>query len=314
MPNLDQIRTVRPDPVLSRLAVELGVGGEYIDDIIAPAATVESDTFKYSTFGREEIQDDTKIDRAPGVGADYVKISQTHTAGAVNYYSLNSRIPDETSNNAPSADEIRRRRVHVLTSKLKLGIAQRVFTLIDTATNTSAAPSTKWDAASPDIRGNILADIDTFRQQSGFLPTHLILPPLVARVVFNDTSILDLLKHTDGGKLADSKIPVIENMAVLVPGLIVDSSAPGASASIGDIYSKDEAYYLYVDSSAGNDLGATTALRQVRSTASTGTPFAVRRWRDPDVSANSEIVNVEVNQTEVTVSNSLILTRLDVLT
>lgn len=59
---------------------------------------------------------------------------------------------------------------------------------------------------------------------------------------------------------------------------------------------------------------ALTALRQVRSQASTGTPYSAYRWRDPDQSAHTDWVAVDVNQDELVIADELILRQLDVLT
>lgn len=309
-----QITNVLPDPVLTALAVEFGAGGPFIADRIAPVATVQKDIFKYAKWGREDIKLDTKSSRAPGNPASEIVFAKTFVDSAVQYRSLSSRIADEMRNNDPNPGSLNSRRVKLLTNKLRLEVEKNVAAALAAATNTSAAPGTKWDAANPTIRKNILDDKETFRRQFGGSPNVVVLPPLVASVVFNDSSILDLLKYTNGGLLANGMIPQIEGMMVLSPGAIIDSSNPGASASIGDVYASDEVYYLYVDPSAGNDLEAQTSLRQVRSLATTGTAFAAYLWRDPNVSAHCDWAAVECNQIELVISQEMILRRLDVLT
>lgn len=314
MPVGGKVSDVRPDPVLTRLAVELGTGGPYVADRIAPVAIVDADTFKYATFGREEIKNDVRANRTLGKGAAEVEITKTYTAGAVEYRSLKSRIPDEIRNNDPNPGSINRRHTKVLTGKLRLIAEDRVATLVKAASNTQTAPGTKWDAANATIRKDILTAKETFRRQCGFSPNVLLLPPAVSIAVFNDTGILDLLKHTQAKLLEDGMIPRIENMEVVVPGAIKDTSNPGAAASVADIYGSDEAYLLYVDPTAGNDLSAQTAIRQVRSTATTGQPYSAKLYRDPDASANTDIVAVECNQVELTLSQAFMLRILDVLT
>ena len=145
-------------------------------------------------------------------------------------------------------------------------------------------------------------------------PNVLVLPPNVATAVFNDPGILDLLKYTQGSLLADGMIPVIEGMRVVVPGAIKDGSNPGAAASIADVWASDEVYYMYVDSQAGNNLMVQTAMRQVRSRATTGQAFAAMRWRDPNPTAHTSWVAVECNQDELVLSQAMILRHLDILT
>lgn len=311
---LGKITDVRPDPVLTRLAVELGTGGPFIADRIAPVAMVQADSFKYATWGREDVKLDVKSRRAPGTGAARVTLSKTYTPATVEYRSLKSDIPDELRNNDPNPGSLSARRTRVLTNRLRLEIEEIIAGLLETATNTKASPGTKWDAAGAKIRADILAAREQFRQQAGMYPNAVVIPPQVARWVFNDSGILDLLKYTQGGLLGSGFVSPIENMQVIVPGGILDAANPGAAASIADVYASDEVYYLYVDPTSGNDMDAQTALRQVRSMADTGTPFAAFNWRDPDPTAKTEWAAVEVNQKELVLSQAMILRQLDVLT
>lgn len=311
---IGKVKDVLPDPVLTQLAVTLGVGGDYVADRVAPVALVPKDHFKYAIWGREDIKDDVKTSRAPGVGASEVELAKTYTDGAVVSHSLKSKIPDEVRNNDLSPDTMYSREVAVLTSKLRLGIERRIAALLGAASNTRSAPSTKWDASGAKIRADILAAREVFRRNAGFLPNVMVVPPAVKAVLFNDGDILDLLRYTDGSLLANGMIPQIENMQVVSPGTIIDTANPGAAASVADVYASDEVYYLFVEPNAGNNLQAQTALRQVRSMASTGTPFGAFQWRDPDQSAHTDWVSVEVNQIEIVVSQAMILRQLDVLT
>lgn len=308
--------SVAPDPVLTALAVELGVGGEYVADRIAPVATVQRDEFKYATWGREEVKDDVRAKRAMGTGANEVQFSKTFTTGAVENYALKEKIPDEIRNNDPDPAGLDRRAVKVLVGKLRLGNEKRVAAQLTAAAKTQTAPSVKWDAASGvTIRKDILNAREAFRRNAGMYPNVVVVPPAVSTVVFNDATIVDLIKHTSGNLIAEGMIERFLNMDVLVPGMIKDTSNPGVSTpSIADIYASDEVYYLYVDPNAGNNLQAMTALRQVRSLATSAQPFSVLRWRDPDASAYSDMISVACNQIELTIAPELVLRHLDVLT
>lgn len=314
MPIGGTVKDVRPDPILTGLAVELGNGGGYVADMVAPVANVAADTFKYATWSREDIKLDVRTKRAPGVGANEVVMSQSFTESSVEDRGIKMKIPDNIRKNDPNPGTVERRRVKVLTGKIKLEVEINVATLLQTASNTRSAPSVKWDAANATIRADILAAKNAFRRQCGFNPTHLVLPPDVSAVVFNNSAILELVKYTYGELLKNGMIPMIENMQIVVPGAIKDGSNPGAAQSIADIYASDEAYYLYVDPQAGNDLEAMTALRQVRSQTSVSTPFSAYQWRDPDVSAHADWVAVDCNQKEIVLSQALMLRQLDVLT
>lgn len=313
-----QPRDVLPDPVLSRMSLEFGEGGPYAHDIIAPQSVLETDSFKFSIWEREELQAFWKALRTPGAPAAYIDFAKTFTPGVVEYYSLNNRIPDEVRGNDPDSTGLENRRSKILTTNLRMGIEQRIFDIINlVATRTVAAPAIKWGTHATAIPiGDILRAKNQFRLNCGYLPTHIVIPPAVMQELKQITNVVELVKHTHSDLLAKGTISdgdVIEGMIVVEPGGVTDSANPGAAASIGDIWNLDEVYLLYVDPTAGSDLAAPTALRQVRSTAAGASPFAVTKWRDPDVSAKSDVVTVENNQTEVLMSIELVITLLDVL-
>jgi hypothetical protein len=315
---LNQISNVLPDPILTRLAVELGTGGPFIADMVAPVAQVQLDSFKYATWGQEEIKLDYKARRSPGQPANRIQLSKSYTAGNVLYRSLASDIPDEIRQNDPNGDQLDGRRVRVLTNKLRLEVETAVAALCQAATALSALTGTdQWDNAAPvNIRKNLLASKETFRAACGFYPNVLIVPPKAKKYMFAHSDFLSLIQYQAGPEfLKTGQIPVIDNMEVIIPGAIIDASNPGASQSIADVWSTalagtgnalKEIYFLYVDRTAGNDLEAQTAMRQVRSTATGGNAFNAYRWRNPDLSAKTEHVAVEVNQVELTVASGML--------
>lgn len=309
---IGNITDVLPDPVLTGHALELATGGPYAADRIAPPATVVSDSFKYGTFKREDIKDEVKSRQAPGQPASEVNFGITYTTGTVEYHKLKSRIPDALRANAPQAS-LDTRRTTMLTGKLLLGVERRVKTLCHAAIKTKDAPSIKWDGANPDIRGDILAGKTTFRRNAGMNPNVIVVPPIVWDVIARDSAVLDLLKrHRD--MLASEVVEQILQMIVVVPGAIIEQSNPGAAADIADVWDDDEVYYLWVDPTAGDDLGALTALRQVRSAATGGQGLYIKKYRDPDESAEADWVSAHLNQTEIVTAQELILRQLDVFT
>jgi len=307
-----QVSDVLPDPVLTGRAIELGTGGPYASEKIAPVATVAKDEFKYGKFAREHIKDEAKTKQAPGQPAGEVSFGISYVAASVSYHKLKSRIPDALRANDPN-NALDGRRTTMLTNKLLLGVERRVKALCHAATKTKATPSTKWNGDSPDIRGDILAAKTAFRRNAGMNPNTIVIPPVVYDVVANDSAIVELIKR-QRDVLGNEVLEQILQMQVVVPGALVDQSNPGAAASIADVWSDDEVYYLWVDQTAGDDLGALTALRQVRSAATGGQGLYVKRFRDADESAEADWVSAHLNQTEIVPAQELILRQLDVLT
>lgn len=307
-----QVSTVLPDPVLTGLAVELGTGGPYAANMIAPVAKVMANDFKYAEFGREEIKDDAKQEVAPGMPASEVTFGVTYKAASIVERKLKSRIADTVRNNNPSGS-IERRRTRVLTNKLMLGVEKRLAALLRGAPKTRAAPATKWDAAGAKIRDNMLAAKTVFRKNTGMEPNVAVIPPIVFDVIAADPTLVDMRKYRED-LLASEVISEILRMKLVIPGAIEDTSNPGAASNVADVWSFDEVYYLYVDPSAGDDLEALTALRQVRSMASGAEGLYTKKYRDPDESAEADLVSVHLNQLELLVADSLVLRQLDVLT
>lgn len=306
-----QISTVLPDPVLTGLAVELGTGGPYAAGVIAPVAKVVADDFKYGEFGREDIKDDAKQEVAPGNPASEVTFNITYKSASVIERKLKSRIPDSIRKNNPSGS-IERRRTRVLTNKLMLGVEKRIAALLGVASKTKAAPATKWNAAGARIRDDILAAKTVFRRNAGMEPNVAVIPPIVFDAIAADPTLVDMRKYRED-LLASEIISEILRMKIVVPGAIEDISNPGAATNVADVWNKDEVYYLFVDPSAGDDLDAVTALRQVRSMATGAEGLYTKKFRDPDDSAEADLVSVHLNQTELLVADALVLRQLDVL-
>lgn len=308
---IGQVSDVLPDPVLTGVMVELGTGGPYAADVIAPVARVTNDEFKYGKFKREELKDDVKTATAPGQPASEVTFGMTYESSHVTHHKLKSRIPDVLRSNDPF-NSLNGRRVRMLTGKLLLARERRLAALCHAASKTRAAPSTKWDASGATIRADILAGKRAFRLNAGVNPNVIVLPPAVNDVVANDSDIVELVKR-QRDVLANEVLEQILQMQVVVPGAIIDTSNPGGAEDIADIWSDDEVCFLYVDPSAGDDVEAMTALRQVRSMASGAQGMYTKLFREADESAEADIVSSHLNQTELIVAEELILRQLDVL-
>lgn len=306
-----QVTDVLPDPVLTGIMQELGVGGPYAANDIAPVARVSHDEFKYGKFKREEIKADVKTASAPGQPASEVTFGMTYESGHVVHHKLKSRIADVLRNN-DQFNTLNARRTRVLTGKLLLDCERRVAALCHGASKTRSAPSTKWDASGATIRADILAGKQAFRLNAGYNPNVIVLPPSVNQVVANDSDVLELVKR-QRDMLASEALEQILQMRVIVPGAITDTSNPGATENIADVWADDEVYYLFVDPGAGDDVEAVTAIRQVRSMASGAQGMYTKLYREADESAEADILSAHLNQTELVVAEELILRQLDVL-
>lgn len=297
---------VLPDPVLSRIAVQYGTGGDYIADKIAPVARVPYDLFKYAVWGREDTRNDTQTSRAITAKANEVSFAKTYLAGQVEYRGLQSAIGDEDrQNDINGGASLDARRVQVLTAKLRLEVEIKIQALADLGT-ALAVPGTGitggiWTTSTNNARATLLAGKEAFRQQAGRYPNTIVMSPACRNALFLNPAYSDFIRYVAGPEfIKTGMFPVVENMQIIAPEAIVDPSNPGtayATTAVTDVWSAKSAYFMYIDPTP-DDSSTMTALRQFRSVA-TGTEYLVYKWRDPDASARCDHVAVLLNQKEI---------------
>lgn len=302
----ENVQNVLPVPELTAVAVDYSRADEgFIADQIAPMIPVSKESFKYGKWGREELQDVDRTARTIGEAANTVsKLSVSYQTGTVARFALQDGIPDEILNNAQNADLYKAKRVKSLVRKLRLGVEKRIKALV-AATSNSTGAAAVWSTHSND---NIASDVQKAKENMklllGLEPTHMILPKVIANHVFNNAGVKDWVKYTDGVNwLQEGNLPSrLFGLQILIPGVIADGRAPGAaSASIARVWdeSAKEVYFLFVDPES--DVQTMTALLQFRNTGE-GAPFAVKQWRDPDLSTNLTHISSEVAQVELNVT------------
>jgi hypothetical protein len=303
-----------PDPVVTEWAVEAGSGPGFVADAIAPVVPVTKKSFKFATYGNDELNDETETLAKAGVRPNRVRQQPpSYTEKGCTRYALDDFLSDDLLELSPSIEQ---RRSMKLGHKLALGIEKRVKALLDANGTEITTPSVKWDATSGTIV--IEKNIDTARESHAITArgeaTHIVIPPAVARAMKRDATIRDLRKYTEPGLLVNGDLPpVLFGMRVVIPGALHNSGNPKAdfAQTVARIWATDSVYLLTVDPSY--DLDSFTAIGQAHF-SEFGARFAGFRWRDSHLSVRGLWLSAEVYQSEFLVSANAITRIPDVLT
>lgn len=292
------IADVRPDPVLTPIAMLPGLGDTYVSDLLVPTRPVASDSYKYMKWNLRDFIAGQKFDsrRAPGARPNRVKGPKgTYTEGHIHERSFEDVLTDEIRHNAPNPAAQESAKARALRNLLKLDIEMAVRDIMtNTGTITSAVPGVKWDAASNVvIEKNIDAAKEAFIKQCGFAPNAMIVPPAVAQVMKRDSSIRELVKYTSPNLLVNGDLPpTVFNMRVVIPGAITDTANPGQAASIARVWSADKVVLAYYNPEAATNPEVMTAVMRFANTMSVGgveADILVEMQRDPYENAHQTI-------------------------
>ncbi len=290
---------IHVDAALSNFAVKLGQFG-FVADIVLPPVPVVKESDKYYKFGTEHLNAEYKTQRAPGHKSTEIEWNTTTASYQAEEHALSQLLPDRIVANADAPIRPRQTTTTLLIEKIRLGIEERVKDLlVNTSTFSNTTPSTKWDAASGvTIEKNIDDAKEAFAKASGKEPSHILIPPAVAKVVKRDSTIRELIKYTQADLLVNGDLPpTLFNMQVVIPGAIANSAKPGLTASIARVWSDDKVLLLYVDPTPG--IQVVTVGVQFR-VSSAGMEITVKSWRDEE--RGGEMIEALILQDEVVVS------------
>ena len=308
-----QISTVAPDPVMTNLAIEYGSGDGYIADELFPVFMPLKEQGKYAKYNREEIKQDMETLRAIGAVAHQVDFSINYETYSCEEHALSALLADRIMNNASNPEALRRRRVKVLTGKIRLGIENRIKALVnDTGVIQNSAPAFKWDGNTPKIEENIDTAKEVFLLACGREPNRIIIPSRVAKVVKRDPSIRELIKYTQSNLLVNGDLPpVIFNLKTLIPGAIEDVSKPGTAEDVARVWNQDNVILAYVDPTA-TDGETLTAGIQIQAKTLPGKQSTIAKiWREDKV--DGEYFQVQKMSAEVLVAKECLYILKDVL-
>lgn len=310
---------LNPNYELTRQNVVYGTGGGFVADEIAPIVSTMNPNFQFPTYKADALNVEIKTQVSPGgKPSQFRSTPPTWTQGSVNRHALDGTINREImlaggplASGAAIAGH--------LTHNLRLGIEQRVKALLDVNAGVSgkhAAPGVKWDATSGTIviEKNLDVAREAFLKLCGFEANVAVIPPDISKVMKRDSTIRELRKYTDPSLLVNGDLPpTLFGLRTVIPGALVNSANPGATASVARIWSTDSVYLLHVNPAISGTGEALTSVAQYRW-SQWGTPFAVYQWPEAHQSQRVDWVSVDVYQTELTVCSDAIYVLDDVLT
>lgn len=294
------IRELRPDPILTAIAQEYGTGGGFAYEQLVPRREVTQREFKYFTWDLDKyLSDHTESLRAPGDSANEdLDPGQTSATGLVVSHAKKQKLTDEVMQAAPNPAAVERAKIQKMVWSLRRAKELRFRDLVNaTGSIGHTSPSVKWDASTGTI--TIEADVDAAKEEflkaCGFEPTHLLLPPAVAKVVKRDSTVRALRKFTDERLLINGELPpVVWGLNLVVPGAIVNGNAAGVAPGLSRIWSTDNAVLMYVNPAAATDPEAMTAIAEFGLNAwPSGPEYGTERWRDPDKSRRTDWISTE---------------------
>lgn len=294
-------RDLRPDPLLTAIALEYGTGGGFACEQIVPRRIVANREFKYAVWDLGKYtSDDTADLRAPGAPANQdTDAGLTWTTGMAYAHAKKQKITDEDIANTPNPAALERAKIQRMVWSIRRGKELALRTIAgNTTAYAHATPAIKWDAAGGTnvvIEANIDAAKEAFLLACGVDATHILLPPLVAKVFKRDPTVRALRKFTDERLLINGELPpVVFGLNVVVPGGVVNASAPGIAPALARIWNVANATLFYVNPAAATDPEAMTSVEEFGQAGfPSGGDYPVVTWRDADMSTKTQWYSVE---------------------
>lgn len=274
--------------LLTEFAVEaMGKGGAHVGDRLLPPVKVQKTESKYYQFSmKERLSDDYETLRAPGTRTNKISRSRTSVDLNLKQYGLREEIPDEENQNSDGVTQPEMDATLTLLDKIMLGQENRAIAklLSGTYITNNGAASTAWNAASGvDIKGDIDAAKLELRKL-GVEPNVIVVPPHIAPVMANDSSLLDRVKYTQGDLLVNGDLPpVVFGMNTIIPTAIQNEANPGvATASYDFVVDDNSVLVAFINSQMPNKRSLSLGYRFWRDLDGSNQPIAVYRWYDND--------------------------------
>jgi hypothetical protein len=254
----DRFSTQNLNRTLTDFAVEgIRPGAMFDIEKIFPVVRVTTTNGKFYKFGNAEgVRDDYDLRRAPNSESQEIRRSYTEDNYACEQIGLREPVSDEEMDNADrAAIDPEQDAMALVTKKIKLYRIRKLLGIIFSATymTNNGGASYAWNA---EENVDIEADIDTAKQavrkNAGVEPNTIVIPPHIAVVMKRNSTLRDLIKHTDPTLLVNGELPkVVFNLEVHIPTTIYDSANPGvATPSMAFAASANNVLVAYVEKEA----------------------------------------------------------------
>ncbi|HUU29370.1 MAG TPA: hypothetical protein VM123_16325 [archaeon] len=305
----DRYSTQNLNRTLTQFALEnIGLGGPFVADRLAPVVRVPTTTGKYYKFSNTEaLRDDYDALRAPKTESNEIKRSYSSATYTCQQYGLRELIADEEMDNADRAViDPERDAINLITRKLQLSVERRVIArLMSTNYMTeNGAATAAWNAESGvEIEADIDAAKLNVRKVGGVEPNTVVVPPHIAVVAKKDSKIRDLVRYTDPTLLVNGELPPrLFGLEVVIPLALYDEAAAGISApSVDFAWDNNSVLVCYVERTTPSKRSISLAYQFRRPVAGT-LDIAAYRYRDEGKHAT--VIEGLIEQTEEVVAPS----------
>jgi hypothetical protein len=263
----ERVGSVHVDQLLSNLAVlyRPQLGG-MIADQVCPILPVQHESDIYPVFNQGDFYgtdtEDLVADRAEPLEVEF---GHTTAQYKCERRELAWTISDRERGNADSQLRLEQNKQAGTLARLYLRREARVATLLKKTSNGGAltsgnAAAADWGTAgTTSIESDIITGIEAVRQAIGVAPNTMVIPFHVAIRMTQNAQIRDWLKYNvfqPGVNPLSDQLPLLPNVffgcKVLVPAMIQNTAAEGATASYSDVWG-DEVRLLYVTSGPSID-------------------------------------------------------------
>lgn len=237
---------VHIDQVLTQISVawpNLGLVGEQL----FPSVTVNKQSDKYYVFGRENWAPEDDF-RAPGsVAHEVLGLSVSLDTYYAQEHALQIAVTDEERENVDSPLAPDRDATEMVTSKIMLGRERTIQTLATTAANYATglsfvpAGGQLWsDYANSDPIGDLRKGKSAVHAKIFTEPNTAVVPYQVMTVLEDHPDFLERIKYSERAIFSPELLASVLGFSkVIVPGVGINSAAPGQPTSLGYLWGKD---------------------------------------------------------------------------
>lgn len=279
--------TLHVDKLLSNISVKYS-NAEYIHDRVSPKVVVKKDSDLYRIYDRNFRLPETG--RSDGGKARQHDFAVSTASYVLQWEALKDYVSDNAAQNYDIAD-LRADTTEELTDKImqkKEVDCAAMFTTTNWSQGASLAATALWtlqtSASNPIPMFDSAASV--INQNSGMMPNFSIMPRQSFIAAKNHTNVLDRVKYTSREMNAAILGGLLDIPEILIPNGQIDSSAEGASESIGSIWTDDFVFIGFKPSRPSPRVPSSTYMFMKNRPA-------VKRWRDEEREAEAIEVNAQ---------------------
>lgn len=273
MPLTSQIHVDKP---LSNISIKYR-NENYIAREVFPELMVKHESDKYYIYDRDfRLPETARADKAKAREDSFALSTSSYV---LEEHALKDYVTDRQAQNYDLAT-LRSDTVEHLTDKILLRMEKSVadlFTSTSWSLNVSLTSAQQFSLNT--TTSNPIPIFDTAAttviDNSGFMPNIGIIPHKAMIAIKNHDSIIDRIKYTNVNITSQMLAGLLDIEKLLVPKAVVDSSAEGVAASIGDVWG-DNCFVGYRAQSA-------SPLKPSAGYVFRSSIPMVRRWRDEDI-------------------------------